>query len=119
MHKFPVPQRQSADDQRCSVGNVGGHFNPYGVSISDSPANGTEDQYEVGKDTLSPVKILWLLKISPLSFMLLGKGDLSGKYGKISTAKYSRIFDDWNLPLFGPNSVVGRSIVLHRSDGSR
>ena len=26
---------------------------------------------------------------------------------------------DYNLPLFGRNSVVGRSIVIHKSDGNK
>ena len=46
-------------------------------------------------------------------------GDLSGKYGQIGVATYQATFMDWNLPLFGVNSVTGRSIVIHRSDGSR
>ena len=40
---------------------------------------------------------------------------MSGKYGPFSgldnvSSKYS----DSNLPLFGPNSILGRSIVIHR-----
>nr|CAB3260413.1 uncharacterized protein LOC100175270 [Phallusia mammillata] len=91
VHKFPVPQRISSSDDRCSTVNVAGHFDPYGVGVGAS--NTTGDRFEIG--------------------------DLSGKYGTISTANYTASFVDWNLPLFGSNSVVGRSIVIHRADTTR
>ncbi|CAK8683483.1 unnamed protein product [Clavelina lepadiformis] len=93
VHKFPVPQRLSESDDRCSNDNVAGHFNPYAVVVADSPQDGTSDQYEIG--------------------------DLSGKYGSVTNASHMGTYEDWNLPLFGYNSVVGRSIVVHRSDTSR
>lgn len=62
-----------------------------------SPANGTgsDDQYEVG--------------------------DLSGRYGNPLNGQTSVGVTemDSNLPLRGPLSVVGRSIVIHKADSSR
>ena len=51
--------------------------------------SGTPDQYEVG--------------------------DLSGKYGVLDTKQSIReVYNDTNLPLFGTNSIIGRSIVIHK-----
>ncbi|XP_033102965.1 uncharacterized protein LOC117105796 isoform X1 [Anneissia japonica] len=98
VHKFPVPQRFSAEDQICSDASVSGHFNPYDVPKNanyPAPANTTQDRYEVG--------------------------DLSGKYGLLTG--YNNLmttYMDWNLPLYGRNSIIGRSVVIHfSSDGSR
>lgn len=46
-------------------------------------------------------------------------GDLSTKHGRFNTSSVSQTYMDTNLNLFGAYSVVGRSIVIHRSDGSR
>lgn len=45
-------------------------------------------------------------------------GDLSGKYGNLSQLR-EEVFDafDFNLPLFGYYSVVGRAIVIYAPDG--
>ena len=49
-------------------------------------------------------------------------GDLSGKYGSL---KNKNVFNgkwlDLNLQIYGPNTILGRSIVIHKSDatGSR
>ncbi|XP_002734284.1 uncharacterized protein LOC100377119, partial [Saccoglossus kowalevskii] len=91
VHEFPVPHRKTTDDSLCNSYSVGGHWNPY--NVVDSPATGTNDQYEIG--------------------------DLSGKYGTISGTSFSGSYIDFNLPLFGQNSIIGRSIVIHKSDGSR
>jgi hypothetical protein len=40
-------------------------------------------------------------------------GDLSGKHGVFTGYSEMATFMDGNLPLFGANSVVGRSIVIH------
>ncbi|XP_064602134.1 uncharacterized protein LOC135468049 [Liolophura sinensis] len=97
VHDFPVPQRISKDDKVCSGDSVSGHWNPFMWVKATSPAegSGTSDQYEVG--------------------------DLSGKYGLLTgLSQLQTNYTDWNLPLFGKNSIIGRSIVIHRSsDGSR
>lgn len=42
-------------------------------------------------------------------------GDLSGKYGTfLNLSSYTGIHVDYNLPLFGKNSIQGRSIVIHK-----
>ena len=48
-------------------------------------------------------------------------GDLSGKYGMLTNrSEVQRVSNDTNLQLFGPETVLGRSVVIHRAaDGSR
>lgn len=42
-------------------------------------------------------------------------GDLSGKYGSfLNFTSYSEEHMDYNLPLFGRNSIQGRSVVIHK-----
>ncbi|CAG7838672.1 unnamed protein product [Allacma fusca] len=95
VHVFPKVPKMRIDDPTCSA--TGGHWNPYQVNMADypGPGAGTDDQYELG--------------------------DLSGKYGKFSGLdNVTSDYMDTNLPLFGPNSIIGRSIVIHRdSDGGR
>ncbi|XP_040583567.1 uncharacterized protein Rsod [Lepeophtheirus salmonis] len=88
VHKIPL---QSQLEFPCTGDAVGGHFNPFEIDPSQSPRNqtGTDDQYEIG--------------------------DLSGKYGFVTDMNDIReVYHDTNLPLFGPNSIVGRSIVIHK-----
>ena len=41
-------------------------------------------------------------------------GDLSGKYGSfLNRSTYDKRHIDYNLPLFGPNSIQGRSVLFH------
>ena len=41
-------------------------------------------------------------------------GDLSGKYGSfLNLTTYNEEHTDYNLPLFGVNSIQGRSVVIH------
>ncbi|KAG7492597.1 hypothetical protein MATL_G00016460 [Megalops atlanticus] len=98
VHLFPLPQAASSQGGLCSNDNVGGHWNPYQVNVRD-PAyprvpGATHDMYEVG--------------------------DLSSKHGSLEGQNsFEASFADWNLPLFGGNSIVGRSVVIHYSNGSR
>ncbi|CAG2196972.1 unnamed protein product [Mytilus edulis] len=96
VHKWPVPEKWETEQKVCDANSVSGHFNPFGIDTSSDPAAtvGTDDQYEVG--------------------------DLSSKYGLLSglTDKMEN-YTDYNLPLFGTNSVIGRSIVVHYGNGSR
>ncbi len=42
-------------------------------------------------------------------------GDLSGKYGSfLNLTTYEKTHTDYNLPLFGRNSIQGRSVVIHK-----
>lgn len=96
IHEFPIVQRQSKEDNNlCSAAAVGGRYNPFGSETKLAPAAGTNDQYELG--------------------------DLSGKHGTFNEAQdmqdYFNIHLDFNLPLFGLHSIVGRSIVINRADG--
>ena len=94
MSKSDANSKLSLQDQLefpCTGDAVGGHFNPYNWDASESPkpSLGTPDQYEIG--------------------------DLSGKYGLLKQQSNMRgVFNDSNLPLFGAQSVVGRSVVVHK-----
>lgn len=96
IHKWPVPEKWSADQKICSADYVSGHFNPFSIDTSTDPAPavGTNDQYEVG--------------------------DLSSKFGLLDgLTEKSDNYTDYNLQLFGINSVIGRSIVVHYDNSSR
>ncbi|XP_061167021.1 uncharacterized protein LOC133175902 isoform X1 [Saccostrea echinata] len=81
----------------CENNVVGGHFNPFFINQTKSPppGTGTHDLYEVG--------------------------DLSGKYGSILEGRDTALASgpDNFLPVSGPLSISGRSLVIHRGDGSR
>lgn len=99
VHMFPLPSLRTPVSRMCSNDNVGGHWNPFAIDTSDPSypmgPGSTHDMYEVG--------------------------DLSSKHGSLANrTEVDQSFTDFNLPLFGPNSVVGRSVVLHlQADGSR
>lgn len=97
VHQFPVPN--SVGSSLCSNDNVGGHWNPFGIdTTSQSYPKGpgsTHDKYEMG--------------------------DLSTKHESLKDKnEFSKTFTDFNLPLFGLNSIVGRSVVIHnQTDNAR
>ena len=94
VHALPPPPRTYASDQPASLQNVGGHYNPYDIGSSPPVGTGTNDQYEVG--------------------------DLSGKFGLLTGYNdFNGTYYDWNLPLFGTNSIIGRSLVIHKMEGDR
>ncbi|XP_058804660.1 uncharacterized protein LOC131671891 [Phymastichus coffea] len=77
----------------CEASTLYGHWNPMQVNASAAPppAAGTSDQYEMG--------------------------DLSGKFGTLDgRRRYAAAFNDTHLPLFGPRSILGRSIVVHKKE---
>ncbi|CAL1534088.1 unnamed protein product [Lymnaea stagnalis] len=95
VHLWPTPFQVTAGQDLCGAIVVSGHFNPYGKITSSAqypaPDVSTDDMYEVG--------------------------DLSAKYGTLENAlEKSSVYTDWNLPLFGENSIIGRSVVIHRND---
>lgn len=97
VHLWPVPQKVLETDNVCDGNSVGGHFDPFSTLPDPnypSSATSTPDRYEVG--------------------------DLSGKFGLLSTMdRYNKSFTDPNLQLFGRNSIVGRSLVIHKNmDGA-
>ncbi|XP_061130051.1 uncharacterized protein cusr [Syngnathus typhle] len=98
VHNFPVPSGRSSSSNLCSNDNLGPHWNPFGVNVTaptyPSGPGSTHDLYEVG--------------------------DLSSKHMSLATKnEVNMTFKDFNLPLFGHNSIVGRSILIHLTDGSR
>ncbi|XP_051241310.1 uncharacterized protein cusr [Dicentrarchus labrax] len=98
VHHFPVPSVRSPQSSVCSNDNVGGHWNPFGVNTNDptypTVPGSTHDRYEIG--------------------------DLSAKHPSLAEKnEMDMVFRDFNLPLFGQNSIVGRSVVIHKTDGSR
>lgn len=77
----------------CEGTSLYGHWNPLNVNPNNAPppGTGTSDQYEMG--------------------------DLSGKFGTLDgRRKYSIAYNDTFLPLFGPRSIIGRSIVVHKKE---
>lgn len=98
VHQFPVPQMGSPPESGCSNNNVGGHWNPFNMNVQapayPPPRGSTHDRFEVG--------------------------DLSARHGSLENAShFQSTFKDWNLPLFGRNSIVGRSVVIHQPNGTR
>lgn len=98
VHLFPLPSVRNPLSSLCSNDNLGGHFNPFGVDTSSpsyprSPGS-THDRYEIG--------------------------DLSGKHMSLAGKNETdSVFRDYNLPLYGRNSIVGRSVVIHLTGGAR
>lgn len=75
----------------CEEISLYGHWNPLNVEPSSSPRAyyGTPDQYEVG--------------------------DLSGKFGTLDNHTiYKSFYNDSLLTMFGPRSILGRSVVIHK-----
>ncbi|XP_067657181.1 uncharacterized protein [Haliotis asinina] len=88
VHLYPVPYQHTANQQLCSSDAVGGHWNPF---VKPFPTTGsTTDVFEVG--------------------------DISGKFGSLADKdSYSQTMKDYNMPMFGPYSIIGRSVVVHKS----
>lgn len=75
----------------CEETSLYGHWNPLNVDPASSPRAylGTPDQYEMG--------------------------DLSGKFGSLDNqTHYKHEYNDTMLPLFGPRSIIGRSVIIHK-----
>ena len=91
VHVFPTGGAEVPQADRCKDGDVGGHLNPFGAAYP-LPVGSTNDVYEIG--------------------------DLSGKCGLLSGGGYKADFEDNNLQMEGPHSIVGRSVVIHKDDAS-
>lgn len=90
VHEYPTGPEMLGSPARCDATYTGGHWNPTNVTNPGS----TSDEFEIG--------------------------DLSGKFGGLAGLdELSAVYTDPNVPLFGPFAVIGRSIVIHRPDGSR
>ncbi|XP_065886494.1 uncharacterized protein [Dysidea avara] len=92
VHDFPVDET-APGSEKCANSFAGDHFNPRNV-VRDTSSPITFDAYEIG--------------------------DLSGKYGSLADQdSINVIYSDPYLSLFGVDSIVGRSIVIHYPNGSR
>lgn len=94
-HIHLLPVRGALNDP-CSNAGIRGHFNPFSIDMSTSPAagNGTDDEYEVG--------------------------DISGRRGfLLNQDNVTQQYTDMNFPLSGGHSILGRSLVIHYANGSR
>lgn len=90
VHETPVGTTQTD----CGAAITGGHFDPWMVGGSPTGNFTTSDDYEAG--------------------------DLSGKFGQLSNQSFINVsVTDPFIPLFGRDSVIGRSIVIHRPGGAR
>lgn len=90
VHVAPV---QSDLEFPCERTTLYDHWNPRNVSLKrlPLPTEGSSDQYELG--------------------------DLSGKFGTLDhLTEYSNSYNDTNLPLFGYETILGRSIVIHKKE---
>lgn len=91
--ELPMIIRRKSDTRVCpNIREI--IYNPHHVEPSSVPAEGeaTSDQYAVG--------------------------DLSGKYGSLTGKSTEKIqVTDYNLPLFGPVSIVGRAMTVYSADG--
>lgn len=46
-----------------------------------------------------------------------GIGDMSGKFGSLNNhRRFSGIYNDTNMPLFGYESILGRSVIIHKRE---
>ena len=90
IHEFPVDETISGSS-KCTA--AGGHFNPRNI-VRNSSSPATFDAYEIG--------------------------DLSGKSTDLTNFDtYDLTYSDPYLGLFGMESIVGRSVVIHRPNGDR
>ena len=91
VHNYPFTTQER---DPCSAGSVGGHFDPFMASSRPNYSTSCSSNRS-----------------------LCEVGDLSGKFGNLPSPLDS--FMDEHLPLYGVHSIVGRSVVIHRNDGSR
>ncbi|CAG9829590.1 unnamed protein product [Diabrotica balteata] len=93
IHMTPVEENLEFPCEKTSLYST---WNPLNVDPASSPRayHGTPDQYEAG--------------------------DLSGKFGSpINHTMYKTYYNDTLLSLFGPRSILGRSIVLFKRKSRR
>ena len=94
VHNYPFTTQH---DDPCGAASVGGHFDPFMASSRSNYSTRCSNN---------------------ASFCEVG--DLSGKFGNLpSTIPPNMFHIDEYLPLYGVHSIVGRSVVIHRSNGAR
>ncbi|XP_041985312.1 uncharacterized protein LOC121737698 isoform X1 [Aricia agestis] len=97
IHETPVEKELEFPCEKTTIYDT---YNPFNVSKYQSPppTKGTPDQYELG--------------------------DLGSKYGYIdgnmdAQRMFSTYFNDTQLSLYGPYSILGRSVAIHRKTRDR
>ena len=94
IHQYPFTNGQESP---CSYSSVGGHYDPFKANENSN----------------------YISDCQPQNKSLCEVGDLSGKFGKLNSSVTSFSFPDSDLSLHGQYSIIGRSVVLHYSNGSR
>ncbi|KAM5152720.1 uncharacterized protein ACMZJ9_010848 [Mantella aurantiaca] len=90
LHSLPIPPRQQQDHHLCAEENTGELWDPLSVGTAMDRSGHSS----------------WPI------------GDLSGRHGTLQGyEEFGAVFTDWNLPLYGNNSVIGRSVLISRSSG--
>ncbi|XP_075237952.1 superoxide dismutase family protein Rsod [Lycorma delicatula] len=95
IHQMPVQEQLEFP---CEQSALNSEYDPFGILLKGSvppPGVGTSDMYPIG--------------------------DLSGKFGLLDnrTSLQETAFNDSSMQLFGQQNILGRSVVLHKSDGIR
>ena len=93
VHRFPADLTLSPAS-RCLSDNVGGHYDPFNASFDATYAS--------------------LCAMNPLDCEV---GDLSGKFGPLRNGVAEYTDNTSLLDLGGRYGIVGRSVVIHSSDG--
>ena len=94
IHNYPFTTQR---DDPCSAASVGGHFDPFMARSISSYSTRCSNNHS-----------------------LCEVGDLSGKFGRFNASTLVTVtLTDNNLSLYGVYSIMGRSVVIHRSNGAR
>lgn len=91
VHDYPV-RNALLRDHPCSLDEVGGHYDPR--NAMDNPDYATQ--------------------CNPNNATACEIGDFSNKLGYLRNDQKWQVFEDPNLNLYGPESIIGRSLVIHR-----
>jgi Cu/Zn superoxide dismutase len=106
IHRYPI---LTAD----GCGQAAGHYNPDRYPFHRTKTF-TKTYISIANPGLCNSSMTEAQKVTACEV-----GDLSGKFGLLTSSNAMATYSDGNLPLFGAKSIVGRSIVIHASDGSR
>lgn len=90
-HDYPV-RTSLLRDYPCSNAEVGGHYDP--LNAIDNPNYNTD--------------------CNPNNASVCEVGDFSNKVGLLRNDQQWQTFVDPELDLYGPYSIIGRSLVIHR-----
>lgn len=91
VHDYPV-RNGLLRDYPCSEAELGGHYDPF--NAADDPNYATN--------------------CNPNNATVCEIGDFSNKLGRLRNDQQWQTFVDPNLSLYGPYSIIGRSLVIHR-----